>query len=306
MQKHTNSVEKKIKSIKAEYLVEFEDKELPEDLDQFYNIIKPMMMKCNDCILHSSRSIVVAPDGKPNTDIMVILEGPGFLEDKTGVPLVGPLELRGSRCSTCANSKPCFNNKYLLAPFKWKKKGEYLKQCTPRPVDKITLPESIYLHSTGSVIDGILMKWKFMYPRHNWVTQYNTEHVDNPWTHESPFFITNAVLCRSVDPLTGVDTRPNRTHWEACRKLLVYQWVACNPKIIICFGRTALATILGNDKAALRAKVNEVIDTKFGPVIFNNHPSFYMREENKTIRALGYAKLKRTFEMALEYTGRPI
>ena len=307
LKKAVNPILKKIKGIKPEYLLDLEGMEITEDLDDFYNLVKPMFMKCNDCVLHTSRTQVVAPDGIPRSDIMIVLEGPGFLEDRTGVPLVGPLELRGSRCATCANSDKCFHDKILSRPYGWKKKKLGIADCDEKQTGAITLPDTVYLHSTGSIIDGMLInEWKFAYPRHNWVAQYNEAHPTKPWPMKSPFFVTNAVLCRAADPLTGKDARPKRTHWEACRKWLTYQWVACDPKIIVCFGRSALATILGNETAALRQKPNEIVVTKFGPVIFNNHPAFFMREENRQIRGLGYAKLKRTFEMALQYAGYPI
>lgn len=44
---------------------------------------------CTRCPLHAGRTRAVPGEGPPNTDIMLIGEGPGFHEDKQGRPFVG-------------------------------------------------------------------------------------------------------------------------------------------------------------------------------------------------------------------------
>ncbi|RMG88185.1 MAG: uracil-DNA glycosylase, partial [Chloroflexi bacterium] len=44
---------------------------------------------CTLCRLHEGRTNAVPGYGDPNADIMFIGEGPGFHEDKQGLPFVG-------------------------------------------------------------------------------------------------------------------------------------------------------------------------------------------------------------------------
>jgi uracil-DNA glycosylase len=44
---------------------------------------------CTRCRLSAGRTQVVFGDGNPNADLMFIGEGPGFHEDKQGIPFVG-------------------------------------------------------------------------------------------------------------------------------------------------------------------------------------------------------------------------
>ena len=44
---------------------------------------------CVRCPLHASRTVAVPGDGKPTAQVMIIGEGPGRDEDKTGHPFVG-------------------------------------------------------------------------------------------------------------------------------------------------------------------------------------------------------------------------
>jgi uracil-DNA glycosylase len=44
---------------------------------------------CAKCPLHASRTVAVPGDGKPSAAVMIIGEGPGREEDKTGHPFVG-------------------------------------------------------------------------------------------------------------------------------------------------------------------------------------------------------------------------
>lgn len=45
---------------------------------------------CTRCRLHAGRSSVVFGEGNPNAELVVVGEAPGFEEDRTGRPFVGP------------------------------------------------------------------------------------------------------------------------------------------------------------------------------------------------------------------------
>lgn len=262
---------------------------------------------CQACPLSETRNHVVKPDGNTKARVMIIAEGPGFLEDLTSIPMVGPLDLQSSHCNLCRKVSVCFSHRILSKPFARNTHPAKAVTCEPNYTTKPQLPNKFYIRSAGSILDGILLsKWKFNYPRHNWIKFYNTVHQDQPWQHESPWFITNAVLCRSTD-LTGIkDSPPTSVPRGKCKRWLAFQWAAVQPELIMCFGRVALSVLMGSEEAAKSIAPNSFVDTKFGKVLFQNHPAYFMREKSANVKAYGFAKVASTFEKALEYIGLPI
>lgn len=263
---------------------------------------------CTACVLSETRIKVIRPDGDTHAKIMIVGEGPGALEDATGVPMVGPLELRGSRCGSCMSVQRCW--KYRMKDSPQARMGrKQLTVCRPQPAKNLVLRKKFFLQSAGSVLDGILIhQWKFSYPRHNWIELYNRLHPDNPWTHKSPWFITNTVMCRSWDPVKNSDVPPGVVAKNKCRMHLAMQWACVQPQITIALGREALECLIGSggQKKAASVRVNEIIETEFGPVIFQQHPAFYLREENQNVKGLQFAKVADTLRRALEYCNFPV
>jgi len=266
-------------------------------------------VNCERCVLSVGRNLVVKPDGYVGDGrrpmIMIVGEGPGALEDATGLPMVSPMVLRSSRCGVCARAHDCFSHKLLPKPNSRHPKNKPIV-CRPQPTDILQLRERFYIQSAGSVVDGILMsRWKFNYPRQSWLDLYNRLHPEAPMLQGSPWFITNTVLCRSADPLTHKDTSPGTAPKSICKKWLVWQWAAVQPKITICFGLPALEALTqGKERSQIVA--GEIFHTaKFGPIIFHHHPAHLMREENATVQALNFAKIADVFRKALEYAGYP-
>ena len=62
-----------------------EDINMPNELKELENICK----NCTLCDLSKTRTNVVFGEGNPNAKLMLIGEGPGEMEDKTGRPFVG-------------------------------------------------------------------------------------------------------------------------------------------------------------------------------------------------------------------------
>lgn len=293
-----NEILERIASINKQYIVDCED--APTDPQEFLDWWWSQASNCKECYLCESRNSVVKPDGLANADIMIVGEGPGFLEDLARIPIVGPQELKSSHCNMCTKIKSCFSARILDNPNSYGKKAKKVT-CLPNYEDKEQITDTLFLRSTGSILDGILLKWKFKFARHNWIEYYNKHHVGNEWEHKSPFMITNIALCRTTDATGLRDQSPSSVTKNKCKRWLAFQWAAVNPKIIICFGREALAILAGNDKKAGLVVPNEIINTKFGPVIYQQHPAAFMREDKKAVRALGYAKVYDTVKKALEY-----
>ena len=53
-------------------------------------VIRADLGDCTRCVLHERRTNLVFGVGNPNADLMFIGEGPGFEEDRQGIPFVGP------------------------------------------------------------------------------------------------------------------------------------------------------------------------------------------------------------------------
>ena len=287
-------------------LIEDLDEEIvPKDPQEFLDWWWKQAKVCEECPLCETRNSVVKPDGIPGAEIMVISEGPGFLEDLASVPMVGPLELRGSHCGVCKKVTECFEHRLLSRVFDRAKPARAIK-CDPNYTAKRELRTKFFIRSAGAIMDGILIKnWNLTYPRHNWITTYNANHLDAPLQIKSPWFFTNVVLCRSTD-ITGIkDATPESVPRQKCKKWLAYQWAAVNPRLIVCFGRVALGVLMGSEAAAKGVSPNEIVQTKFGPVLFQNHPAYFMREKGLNTKAYGFAKVASTLEKALAYVGLP-
>jgi uracil-DNA glycosylase len=301
-----NNILDRVASIDKKFLDNLDLTSYPTDPQEFLDYWwEKEANNCQKCILSINRTKVVKPDGKVGARIMIVGEGPGALEASTGIPMVGPLELRGSHCGECTKCLSCYDHKLLKFPTSFGKKNKIIK-CDPAYTGKQELKGTFYVRSAGSIIDGILIdKWKFNYPRYNWIEQYNKNNPNNKWSHESPFFITNIALCRSTD-ITGLkDDKPTSVVKSKCRYHLAMQWAAIQPNIIIAFGRVALGVLMKSEEGAKLIKPGTFVQTKFGPVLFSLHPAYYLREESKETKALGFAKIAKVIEIALNYCGLP-
>ena len=58
--------------------------------DDTLESVRADLGECTRCALHEKRSNLVFGVGNPNADLMFIGEGPGFEEDRQGIPFVGP------------------------------------------------------------------------------------------------------------------------------------------------------------------------------------------------------------------------
>lgn len=59
------------------------------ELEQKLANLAEICARCTQCELHRNRTFSVFADGNPHARLMLIGEGPGALEDQTGVPFVG-------------------------------------------------------------------------------------------------------------------------------------------------------------------------------------------------------------------------
>lgn len=305
-EKKIHPILSKVEQISKNYILDLDPETVPTEPQEFLDWWWESLAKnCISCPLSQSRNSVVKPDGIASAKIMIVGEGPGFLEDLSALPMIGPLELKSSHCSHCLKANDCYSSRILKSPIAFGSAPKAIT-CKPQYTNQYQLPVSFYLRSAGAVLDGILIdKWKFTYARHNWIELYNSKHTTQPLDHESPWYITNATLCRTTDVTRLSDKPPEGLPKKICRRWLAFQWAAVQPEIIISFGRVSLGVLMDSEKAAERVTPNTIVDTKFGPVLFQNHPAFFMRERSKVIKAYNFAKIASTLSKALEIAGYP-
>lgn len=280
-----------------EHLFYDDQSNIPTDPQAFLDWLWETKLKiCTNCVLSETRNSVAKYDGDINAKIMVVLEGPGFLEDLASLPLVGPNELLSSHCNTCTKITKCYASRVNFNPGRRRPFVEKTNiTCKPDYTNDRLVTKPVSIYSSGAVFDGLLFsKYKYAFPRHNWIKNSNID-IKSPW------FITNTVLCRSYKVDTGKDIAPPSAAIHECKKWLILQWAALQPKVILCLGKVALSTIIGETKGKY-ARPGDMFHTKFGPVLYYEHPAKIMREESH-IQPRSYGKLGKTLDKALFLAG---
>ena len=67
-----------------------EESQRAETPDETLEVIREDLGDCTRCKLHKGRQSIVFGVGNPRADLMFIGEGPGYEEDRKGLPFVGP------------------------------------------------------------------------------------------------------------------------------------------------------------------------------------------------------------------------
>lgn len=277
--------------------------DFPEDPEEQLDIILQMSQGCQECFLSETRNHVTGPDGEVGAKIMLVLEGPGFLEDLSRVPLVGPQELQSSHCNLCKKVRTCYDNRITFQKYKRPTGIRRAITCEPDYAGKLQLPKKPRLYSSGGVFDGLLVqKYRGVFPRHNWTTYYKTL-TGRDYPYVSPWFITNSVLCRAWDKEKLRDMSPTNLAIKTCRKWLVAQWAVVQPKVIIATGQSALIGLTGVQKSVETTRFGEIIDSPMGKIIYTPHIAHVMRERDKYRQGIGYAKTGKTLDIALTMAG---
>lgn len=301
--KHRLETRNKIKATSILWALDFLSKQShPEEPHEFLEwLFETHLNHCKSCYLHENRNFVVKPDGQALSPVMIVLEKPGFLEDLTRVPLTGLHEIKSSQCTNCLKVMTCFKHQ-LKMPFKKIPWQRSVIKCEPELTETITIPKQAFMRSSGSVFDGLIVKkYGLKFPRQAWIdlAKANFPHSNAP--SKGPWFITNSVLCRPVNAETGADSSPESTALKACNLWLTLQWAACQPKVVIGFGKISHQALWQNKKA--KPANNILHETIFGPSIANVHPAAIMRYELDEERAAGYASIGRSLDLALQQAG---
>lgn len=280
------------------------DSELSEDPEELFNLVLERNKLCRNCVLSETRNHVVGPDGKFGAPIMVVLEGPGFLEDLTKIPLTGPQQLKSSHCNLCSNVYRCFDQRISFAERKRPVGKKRPITCEPNYTGNRQIDVPVHMYSSGAVFDGLLQsKYGGVFPRESWRQNYLALNGEE-YPFLSPWFITNAVQCRAWNPSELRDEQPGTLSVNQCRSWLGLQWATLQPKVIVAMGRVALSSIIGNDKLAKSTPFDTlIIDEKLGPIIYTKHPAANMRIRDPHRQAIGHAKTGKALDRALQLAG---
>lgn len=68
-------------------MIDFNTQTAHQSLD--FDSLKTLCLSCENCRLSEQRTNVVFGSGRPDSDVMIIGEGPGANEDEQGVPFIG-------------------------------------------------------------------------------------------------------------------------------------------------------------------------------------------------------------------------
>lgn len=227
-----------------------------------------------------------APIGTTSAEIMVIGEGPGAFEQRTGFPFVSYQGLAGaSACARgCTNYFTCFNDKSKFP------QGECKPQMIRKQLkDKGTDPDEIEaeliqirtarantpvfpIQTAGNRLDQVLFTAGL------WREVWNAKaKLQGKGTKPGSVYVTNVVKCRSCDA-SGTDATPNKAEMEACYRWLELQLYIIQPKVIVALGNPAAQTMTGTKSGILSIR-GQILRSRCGeiPVVVDVHPSYIIR-----------------------------
>lgn len=252
------------------------------------------------------------PVGATSAKIMVIAEGPGQFEQRTGTPFVTYQILVGSMCGwECDNFELCYNDK----------SREPQKVCSPVSMRKklegtgaslITVEEmlqktrftranapSFPILTVASILDNALLATGLW--REGWNPRQSVRESSATAPKPGSIYLTNMVKCRSCVPLGNgrmKDEHPTKEDMDTCTKWLEMQIYIVQPLVIVALGNTAVSGTTDIIDPKILSMKGNVYPGKFGlPVLVDTHPSYIHRQEEKIQKELT-ENLSATFEKA--------
>ncbi len=270
--------------------------------------------RCGKCPLHANRlpQRPVLDDGAISSDpfweydeelaavgplfaeIMMVGEGPGQFEQRTGIPFVSFGVLAGSFCaSQCEIYDRCYNEK---SPFP---QG----RCEFTPLAAEGAPEAramgrFKIHTAGNILDHALVGAGLW--RESWNARFRLWEKTDEKTAPRPgsVYLTNVVKCRSVDE-SGKDLAPPRESADACRTYFEQQLYIVQPKVLVALGGPAVKFLTDmRDPKVLSIRGQVYLGEDQLPVVVEAHPSWILRQENLASQKENLANLTASLEIA--------
>lgn len=185
------------------------------------------------CSKHDNRTNVVMPDGFYDADIFVVTDYPSIADDKTGIPLSGPFEIKSSNCIKCKNFTSCLDSGYT-------------NQCSFIPGDLNNLKNSDIKFPGRILSDTLSLNRKdpteFTSTRASWSPFLRAVASDpetfDKWNVRPRIYVTSMVKCYG-------SALPTEEEVDECIKWLYIERTLSTAPITLVLGNTVYNKILG-------------------------------------------------------------
>ncbi len=230
-----------------------------------------------------------APVGALGAEIMLVGEGPGEYEQRTGQPFIGYYTLVGSSCARfCKEYEACFAppEDEKGARVRWN--GLPRQDCKPVPLKGDALPvlqeraaaKPWVPYTAGVVLDQALSAAGFF--RESWNGGRRALGKD---PLPATVYCCNVVKCRACDVDAKGDPQNREPHVEEireCSRWLMLQILIVQPKVIVPLGNPAMRTLTGNPELKILSARAELYPGPGGiPLLPDVHPSYILRARDR-------------------------
>jgi uracil-DNA glycosylase len=239
----------------------------------------------------------IQPLGATSAEIMVVAEGPGRFEQRTGVPFVSFQVLIGSVCAwECGEFENCYGPdsqlpKQPCKPTSLRKnipqQGEALEQELLQIRTDRASVKPFKILTVAGILDRALQQaglWREGWnPRQSVRTDVDEKNQPRPGT----VYLTNMVKCRSCVPKGNdfEDQTPSQEDMDSCSRWLQMQVHILQPSVIVALGNPAIGGTTGVKAPKVLSMRGSVVQGKFGvPVLADVHPSFISRRADQEKR----------------------
>ena len=241
-------------------------------------------------IIDTDYSRFVIPIGATESSIMIVGEGPGQYEQRTGVPFASDATLMGGSCATmCGSYEGCFsqNQRGPDQPCRpTKLPTHYDEDASVDPTKFLPILRAtaapLNIYTAGQMLDRLLSKAGLH--REAW---NDMRKLRGKPTKPGSVYVTNVIKCRSaveddrsIDGLK--DLTPPLSSVEACSPFLAAQLYIVRPKVIIALGAAAARHVLNAEEVPITKIRGGIFPSRFTiPCIPDVHPAFVMRQEEE-------------------------
>ncbi len=223
------------------------------------------------------------PIGATSAEIMLVSEGPGQFEARTGNPFVTHQVLAGSMCAyKCGEYEKCYSPKSQLPqqpckPVALKGSEEELVQIRTSLAEAPKFP----IMTVAGILDNALTKAGLW--REGWNGRQALRPNAEPKARPGTVYLTNMVKCRSCKPKSsGVgleDVTPSVADMETCTPWLEMQIHIIQPKVVVAMGNPAIIGTTGITDPKVLSMRGNLYPGKWGlPVLVEVHPSYISRQ----------------------------
>jgi uracil-DNA glycosylase len=124
--------------------------------------------------------------------------------------------------------------------------------------------------------------------------------LDELGVDRSTVYVTNAVKHFKWEPRgkRRIHQRPNRAEQVACRRWLEAELEAVDPRLVVCLGAVAAASLLGPSVKVTQMRGQRLESDVAELVTVTVHPSAVLRERDHDAREAAFAGMKRDLEQA--------